>query len=87
MTKLNKMIVQLKRKSVQKHLKHYAGGSVRLRKRRELNRDNIEGSESDYDETAADVEETDDQEEGKSSIEPKLESILRLSILRLRLVK
>ena len=33
--------------------------------------------------TAADVEETDDQEEGKSSIEPKLESILRPVLLGL----
>ena len=44
-----------------------------MRKRRELNRENNDGSESDYDDTAADVEET---EEGKSNIEPNYRSTL-----------
>ena len=46
-----------------------------MRKRRELNREHADGSDSDYDETAADVEETDDQEEGESKIELKLKEL------------
>ena len=51
-------------------MRHYGGGSVRIRKRAELEREGRLGTDTDYDETAEeDVIETDCQEDLEGGIE------------------
>ena len=43
---------------VERHLKQYGGGSVRMRRKEEVRRERMHATDSDYDETGVEVEDT-----------------------------